>query len=122
MVTVMVTGAATAADINVEDIIICEEESAILTPTSSLANPIFNWYRNADKTDKVSNQNIGAVTYVVAEDDVLTINGLLAENSYTYYVSVEGDGICDNTPNVLKAATVTVTHQHAKQTERKREV
>src|SRR3546814_19899643 len=33
MVTVMVTGAATAADINVEDIIICEEESAILTPT-----------------------------------------------------------------------------------------
>src|SRR3546814_5490904 len=58
MVTVMVTGAATAADINVEDIIICEEESAILTPTSSLANPIFNWYRNADKTDKVSNQTI----------------------------------------------------------------
>ncbi|QJB41153.1 gliding motility-associated C-terminal domain-containing protein [Chitinophaga oryzae] len=101
VITLMVTNASTAADINVTDQNTCAGDTARLTPTSAtVQNPVFKWYANPDKT--------GPITQGVSAAGVLTISGL-APGTYTYYVSVSSAGNCENAAGNLKAAHVTVS-------------
>jgi gliding motility-associated-like protein len=100
-ITLTVNGGGTAVDINAADQTICVGDNGVLTPTSTtVANPVFKWYKNADKTNPI--------TAGVAADGVLTITAPAA-GTYTYYVSVTGTGTCENAPNALKAVKLTVT-------------
>ncbi|WP_343744524.1 gliding motility-associated C-terminal domain-containing protein [Chitinophaga sp.] len=100
VITLTVTTASTAADINVTDQTICAGDTAVLTPTSTtVVNPVFKWYANPDKT--------GPITQGVSATGVLSVSGL-APGTYTYYVSVSSAGNCENAAGDLKAAHVTV--------------
>ncbi|CAL1521294.1 gliding motility-associated C-terminal domain-containing protein [Chitinophaga sp. MM2321] len=110
LVTLVVTAAATAADITLADTTIaCVSNTAVLNPTSTtVTTPVFKWYKNADRTGPVTNGlTEGAVTYAVDAAGKLTITGLTAGN-HTYYASVSGTNYCENEANALKAAVVKV--------------
>ncbi|MEN2489318.1 GEVED domain-containing protein, partial [Flavobacterium sp. B11] len=92
-VTVTINPLATDADIIVADQTICSGEIAVLTASSSLINPEFIWY--ADQTS-VTPLSIGE------------IYGPSPSTTTTYYVSVSGDGVCENAVNIRKAVVVTV--------------
>ncbi|PSL49523.1 gliding motility-associated-like protein [Chitinophaga niastensis] len=99
-ITLTVDSASTAADITAADQVICAGDSAVLTPTSTtVQNPVFKWYANANKT--------GPITQGVSAAGVLTVSGLAA-GTYTYYVSVSSGGRCENAAGALKAVKVTV--------------
>jgi hypothetical protein len=69
-----------------------------LTPSAaSITNPIFKWYTSADRTGPITSGSGG----------VLTLTNLAA-GTHNYYVSVTGDGKCENTPNTLKQVTIVV--------------
>ncbi|WP_160712343.1 gliding motility-associated C-terminal domain-containing protein [Chitinophaga solisilvae] len=104
-ITLRVDSAATAADINAADQVICAGGTAVLTPTTTtVQNPVFKWYANPDKT--------GPITTGVSATGVLTIPGL-AVGTYTYYVSVSNAGKCENAAGALKAVKVTVNKASA---------
>src|SRR5690606_5606334 len=90
-VTVTVNPSATAADIDADDAVICIGDSHTLTASSStVGNPIFTWYADADLTVELTDLNVSpAVTT-------------------TYYVTVQGEGICENISGEAAALTVTV--------------
>ncbi|WDF66145.1 Ig-like domain-containing protein [Flavobacterium sp. KACC 22763] len=92
-VTVTINPLATDADIIVADQTICSGEIAVLSASSSLINPEFIWY--ADQTS-VTPLSIGE------------IYGPTPATTTTYYVSVSGDGVCENAINTRKAVVVTV--------------
>ncbi|MGS2764547.1 Ig-like domain-containing protein, partial [Sinomicrobium sp. M5D2P9] len=99
-VTVTVKDYASAADINIDGITeICEYDDLVLTPTTDITEPVFRWYANADKT--------GEIVDGVSADGILTLSGL-AEGTYTYYVSVESDELCENPAGDLAEVEVTV--------------
>jgi gliding motility-associated-like protein len=99
-ITLRVDSASTAADIQAADQVTCAGAPAVLTPTSTtVPNPVFKWYANADKT--------GPITQGVSAAGVLTISGLTT-GTYTYYVSVSNAGKCENAAGSLKAVKVTV--------------
>ncbi|RBL93283.1 Ig-like domain-containing protein [Chitinophaga flava] len=103
VITLIVSSASTAADINIANITICAGDTAVLTPTSTtVPNPVFKWYANPDKT--------GPITAGVSGNGVLTIPGL-TPGTYTYYVSVSNAGHCENAAGDLKAVTVTVNRR-----------
>ncbi|MBD8487797.1 gliding motility-associated C-terminal domain-containing protein [Echinicola sp. CAU 1574] len=89
--TVVVNRNATALDINVNDATICEGDSYSLSATSStVTNPIFTWYTDA------------ALTTLLADNEVSPTM------TTTYYVTVQGDGVCENKPGDADMVTVTV--------------
>jgi gliding motility-associated-like protein/uncharacterized repeat protein (TIGR01451 family) len=89
-VTVTVNPTATVADINVEDTEICVGESYVLNATSAIPGALFTWYADAGLTQEITDLNVSpAVTT-------------------TYYVTVQGEGICENIPGEAAAVTVTV--------------
>ncbi|WP_306349959.1 gliding motility-associated C-terminal domain-containing protein [Flavobacterium sp. '19STA2R22 D10 B1'] len=92
-VTVTVNPKAIATDIIVADAAICAGETAILTATSTIVNPIFTWYSDASLTTEISTGS----TYD-ANPTVTT----------TYYITVSGDGVCANAVGTAKEVTVTV--------------
>ncbi|MHC0440177.1 Ig-like domain-containing protein, partial [Flavobacterium sp. 3-210] len=92
-VTVTINPLATDADIIVADQTICSGEIAVLTASSSLINPEFIWYANQTSLTPLS---IGE------------IYGPSPTSTTTYYVSVSGDGVCENAINTRKAVVVTV--------------
>ncbi|WP_089891283.1 Ig-like domain-containing protein [Chitinophaga arvensicola] len=101
-ITLTVDSAATAADIQIADKVLCAGDTAVLTPTTTtVQNPVFKWYANADRT--------GPITQGVSNTGALTITGLSA-GTYTYYVSVSNAGKCENKAGDLKAVKVTVNH------------
>jgi hypothetical protein len=55
-----------------------------------VTDPIFTWYADADLTVKLTDLNVSPTA------------------TTTYYVSVQGEGICENIPGEAAAVTVTV--------------
>ncbi len=95
--------------ISVNDVQICQGESAVLTPSSSVNSPDlqFTWYFDAAGTNPISSGTFGDQTYTIASDGILTIDGLSASaTSYEYFVSATGTNICSAG---LENALVVVT-------------
>jgi hypothetical protein len=93
---VWIDNPASASDISVTgNTNICEGQatSTTLTATSAIANPVFRWYASQTSTATLS--------------ELDTYSPTLSATT-TYYVSVSGDGICENKPGERKEITVTV--------------
>ena len=97
-------------DILLDDVAVCHNVPASLTPTAStLINPIFYWYFDANKTQPITNATVSGVTYAISPTGVLTITGLTAAVSpITYYVSVSSATTCENIAGTLQAANVII--------------
>ncbi|MBI6116760.1 Ig-like domain-containing protein [Salegentibacter maritimus] len=99
-VTVTVNASATATDIQTSDVVICFGETAELEASSStINNPVFNWYNNEALLGEP------VFTGATLEQADLTAG------SYTYYITVQNDDICENTAEEAVAATIVVEHQ-----------
>ncbi|MBF4464030.1 gliding motility-associated C-terminal domain-containing protein [Flavobacterium sp. LC2016-12] len=108
-VTFTILPTSLETDIVLANASICHDTVATLTPTSSLANPVFFWYLDANKTQPISNGVIGGVTYTISVSGVLTATGLTtAMSPMAYYVAVKSDNTCQNKNGELKIVTVTV--------------
>jgi len=98
-------------DISVDDITVCHDVAAVLTPTATtLTNPVFTWYLDNAKTQPIANGAvISGATYAIDAAGVLTITGLTrAVSPITYYVGVSSDTTCENIAGTLQAATVII--------------
>lgn len=87
---------------------ICEGEIATLIPSTLISTPDleFTWYFDELGTQQIRSGTVGNVTYDIASNGSMTIEGLAASNSpYSYFVMATGSGICRATP---EKATVTV--------------
>ncbi|RZA00632.1 MAG: hypothetical protein EOP47_13455, partial [Sphingobacteriaceae bacterium] len=95
-ITLIINPYATAADIEVSGTIaVCGSTSTTLTANStSVSNPVFNWYRNAALTDLAFTGNVFTTP--------------LLTNTTTYYVTVSGSDKCENAAANAKIVTVTV--------------
>ncbi|WP_109746180.1 Ig-like domain-containing protein [Flavobacterium araucananum] len=108
-VTFTILPTSLATDITVNNASICHDTNAVLTPTSSLVNPVFFWYLDANKTQPVTNGTVAGVTYAVSPAGVLTVSGLTtAMSPISYYVAVSSDNTCPNKNGELKVVTVMV--------------
>ncbi|SNR36865.1 hypothetical protein, partial [Flavobacterium sp. ov086] len=108
-VTFTILPTSLSTDIIVDNTTICHDTDAVLTPTSTLINPVFFWYLDANKTQPITNGVIGGVTYTISGSGVLTASGLTtAMSPITYYVAVKSDNTCQNKNGELKTATVIV--------------
>ncbi|WP_264537174.1 gliding motility-associated C-terminal domain-containing protein [Flavobacterium sp. N1736] len=98
-------------DISVDDITVCHDVAAVLTPTVSiLTNPVFTWYLDNAKTQPIANGAvINGATYTISAAGVLTITGLThAVSPITYYVGVSSNTTCENIAGTLQAVTVII--------------
>lgn len=96
--TITVTPAPTAADITVAGVpaAVCSGSGVTLTATSTLSNPVFTWYSNANLTTVVPSVNGVFTTPVLTQ-------------SATYYVTVQsGTNGCANTIGNAKAVVLNV--------------
>lgn len=90
-VRITVKRTATAADISVSNVTICEGQSFILAASSpTVSNPIFEFYLDAALTQKIINLNVSPSV------------------SRSYYVTVSGDAVCANTVGAAAVINVTV--------------
>ncbi|GGF18232.1 hypothetical protein GCM10011339_02690 [Echinicola rosea] len=89
-VTVTVNRGATADDIEASGATICAGESFTLEATSTISNASFTWYSDAALTNPISDLEVSPAS------------------TTTYYVTVTGDDVCENTSGSAKAVTVTV--------------
>ncbi len=110
-IKVMINKSGAATDIVADGVSICLGATANLAaPTLTLPGSInlatFTWYFDANKTMPISTGTVGGVTYTINGDNSLKIEGLTA--SKTYYVSVQGEDVCESPAGALKAVTVTV--------------
>ncbi|MBF7093252.1 hypothetical protein IUY40_17095, partial [Flavobacterium sp. ALJ2] len=101
-------------DITVNNDSVCHNTDAVFTPESTLTNPKFFWYFDANKTQSIPNGpgpvTIAGITYTTSSLGVLTVSGLTALMSpVTYYVAVSSDNTCQNKEGELKMATVTIS-------------
>ncbi|MEZ0181348.1 hypothetical protein AB9T89_03825, partial [Flavobacterium oncorhynchi] len=110
-VTFTILPTSLPTDISVDNDSVCHNTTATLTPSSSLVNPVFFWYLDANKTKPILTGVIDGVTYTVDNaTGVLTASGLTAAMSpMTYYAAVKSDNTCPNKAGELKEVTVTVT-------------
>ncbi|MDN3673743.1 gliding motility-associated C-terminal domain-containing protein [Flavobacterium branchiarum] len=110
-VTFTILPTALPADITVSNASICHNTNAILIPTSTLINPVFFWYLDANKTQPITDGAIiGGVTYTISSAGVLTVSGLTTVMSpISYYVAASNPNTCQNKNGELKIVTVTVT-------------
>lgn len=95
-VTITVNPQATASDLNLAGVsTICSGSTVTLTASSTtVADPVFTWYRNATLTDV-------AFTGAVFTSPALS-------SSTTYYVTVKGTNKCENAPANAQPITITV--------------
>ena len=108
-VTFTILPTSLETDIVVNNASICHNTDAVLTPTTTLTNPVFFWYLDANKTQPILNGTVSGVTYAVSTTGVLTVSGLTtAMSPLTYYAAVTSDNTCQNKNGELKAATVIV--------------
>ncbi|MCD0469283.1 hypothetical protein LPB88_06000, partial [Flavobacterium sp. JAS] len=108
-VTFTILPTSLETDIVVDNASICHDTDAVLTPTSTLTNPVFFWYLDANKTQPIFSGVIGGVTYTVSGTGVLTASGLTtAMSPISYYVAVTSDNTCQNKNGELKIVTVIV--------------
>ncbi|QLC64749.1 gliding motility-associated C-terminal domain-containing protein [Flavobacterium sp. LPB0248] len=93
-VTVTVNGLATVTDIVATDITACPNDAVVLTASSTtVTTPVFRWYVDQTTTTILHN----GATFSPSPG-----------STTTYYVSVSGDGVCENAQNSRKAVTVTI--------------
>ena len=98
-------------DISVDDVTVCHNVAAVLTPTAgALTNPVFTWYLDNAKTQPITNGAvISGATYTISAAGVLTVTGLTrAVSPITYYVAVSSNTTCENIAGTLQAATVII--------------
>src|SRR5690606_830060 len=104
-VTVLPTGMATDIDI-IAPSTVCQGESVTFTASlatgTTIVNPVFKWYTDANLSQLVFERNTFNIT---ATPDLV--------GTHTLYVTVEGDGYCAN--GVDNAATHTITVNAAPQ-------
>lgn len=94
-VSVTINPVAVASDITVAgNNTICAGSSATLTASSTLQNAVFKWYSDA----ALANSVFTGVTFSTPPLSAQT----------TYYVTVQGDGRCENTAGTAKAVLVDV--------------
>ncbi len=91
-VDVLITPSATASDITVSDSEICLGESIELTASSAIENAMFRFYADAELTEELAD------TEVSPEADT------------TYYVTVSGDGVCENAPGEAASIMISVNN------------
>ncbi|PIF70467.1 gliding motility-associated C-terminal domain-containing protein [Flavobacterium sp. 2] len=93
-VVVTVDPLAQASDIIVADNTSCPGQAVSLVASSTtVTNPLFKWYE-----DQTTTTSLSTGTTFIPSPIVTT----------TYYVSVSGDGVCENAPNTRKAVTVSM--------------
>jgi len=96
-VSVTLGSAATSADVVVSGIptVVCSGSGVNLTASSStVTNPVFTWYTDADLTTAVFTGS----TYAIPS---------LSTNT-TYYVTVRGDNRCENAAGTARVVALTV--------------
>lgn len=110
-VTVTVRPFTLSTEITANDALFCLGNDAVITPTTTLQNPVFSWYLTNDTTQPiVSGSTIGGATYTIGTDGTLTVSGLTATSSpYTYYVGLASDTTCLNQAGNFKAVVITVS-------------
>jgi len=80
---------------------ICSGETETITVTSSFTTPTYKWYDG----------NTAGATLLHTGDTYITPalhNNTDSDSTYTYYVSVQGDGYCENVPANRAVVDVTV--------------
>ncbi|HYH57568.1 MAG TPA: hypothetical protein VD772_13210, partial [Anseongella sp.] len=109
MVVVRVNETAVAADITLDDLATCVGSPVVLSPVSTLTNPVYTWYKDVNKTQAITDGlTEGEVSYAIDASGVLTVTGLVSGADVTYYAAVAGDEKCENAAGALKAVNVTV--------------
>ena len=98
VVTVTVQRNSVTADATVAGMTICAGETATLVANSQLSNPIFNWYSDANRTNRIFT------------GPVFTTPPLAATTNY--YVAVSGNGVCEGSSTIPLSVTVAV-NRHA---------
>lgn len=94
-VTLTINPRSTSGDLTVTPQTICAGQTAVLNAKTSLASPTFRWYASADLSG----------TPLHIGDDFTTP---ILSSTTIYYVTVQGDDVCENLPNTALAVTVTV--------------
>ena len=89
---------AVDGDVNLDDLVTqCVGVPVVLTPTSSITNPVFTWYYDAAKTNPITDGDTdGSATLNISASGGLTITGLPDGADKLYYVTVTGDNVCEN--------------------------
>jgi len=111
-ITFTILPPSTINDILVDDVTVCHDVPALLTPSApALINPVFTWYLDAAKTQPITNGAvIAGVTYAIDAAGVLTVTGLTkAVSPITYYVAVASDNTCENLAGTLQDAVIIVS-------------
>jgi len=100
-----------ASDITAADVSICNNEAAIIVPSTSHTNPQFSWYLTNDTTQPITDGAIiGGATFAIAANGTLTVSGLSNTNSpFTYYVAMQSDTTCLNLAGTLKPVMIIVS-------------
>ncbi len=95
VVTITINPVAVASDINISGTnTICAGSSTTLVASSTIPNAVFTWYNDA------------ALTSVAFTGASFQTPALSTEK--TYYVTVKGDGRCENTPATAKAVLINI--------------
>ncbi|TAN00082.1 MAG: T9SS type B sorting domain-containing protein, partial [Chitinophagaceae bacterium] len=93
-VTITVNPRADSMDITVKGDTVCSGEQATLQASSTVVpNGIFTWYSDP----KLTNKLYTGASYTISPTNVTT-----------YYVTVQGNGFCENAPDSAKSVTVVV--------------
>ncbi|CAI2767756.1 Ig-like domain-containing protein [Flavobacterium collinsii] len=96
-------------DISINNASICHDTPVTLTPSSTLSNPVFAWYLDANKTQPIFTGTIGGVDYTISGTGALTATGLTpAMSPMSYYVAVSSDFTCQNKNGELRLVTVLI--------------
>ena len=82
---------ATAGDLLTTNFDICAGGSVELAASSSITNPVFTFYTDADLTMQLTDLEV------------------MPTQTTTYYVTVSGDGVCENLPGEAAMITVNVS-------------
>ena len=82
---------ATAGDLLTMNFDICAGGSVELAASSSITNPVFTFYTDADLTMELTDLEV------------------MPTQTTTYYVTVSGDGVCENLPGEAAMITVNVS-------------
>ncbi|MFC4817013.1 gliding motility-associated C-terminal domain-containing protein [Flavobacterium sp. GCM10023249] len=115
-VTVTFIALPTAADISINSPVIASCLGvAVLTPTTNVANSVFHYYTDQNKTDEIITGYSGHSGITYSKDAItgsLTITGLNASNTpRNYYLSIEVNGTCENANGTLVPVEVVFPQQ-----------
>lgn len=95
MVDITINPVAVATDVNVSGgTLVCAGSSTVLTASSTIGNAVYTWYSDA------------ALTTVAFSGASFTTPSLSA--STIYYLTVKGNGKCENTPATAKIVSVAI--------------